>query len=428
MRLRYSFKALFVLFTIIGVGIGVFAARWHSARKQAENIAALQAANASVWYRYQAWKGTPIMNSPDPLAEGQEYVGANISPWTRWLGRRFGRDFVFDVNYFYAHAPLRADLVARVAQLRRLVHLRLNVGKEFDDEAWQALLRCRQIKRLSLEREQYNEYNSTRRLAGLATLAQLESLQVDGGELLVEDAREIAGLRNLRELTLQLVEVTDESLRPLAELKKLESFHLLHRGRGQRVTSKGIAFVAEMPKLRSLTLGRIESLDDEVLSHLENVAELELLNLDQATITGAEIHRLARLPKLTTLNLIGTKVDDEAMEKLSKLPQLESLDVSGTNVTDDGLRHVAALKNLRELRLFGNAISDAGMEHISSLAQLEELMIGNTNVTDAGLEHLEKLSKLRALWLGDNSKVTKSGVLQLEKALPKCNVYPPLPF
>jgi internalin A len=420
MRLRYSFKLMLIAFSVVAVCIGLFAVRLHVARRQREAVAALRAADVSVWYSYETSSGRPAMNVPDPLADTPGRGYSDVSKWKVWLGRQFGRDFAFDVGHVYRGTPLSADLVARLPQLRGLEHLQLSIGKGFDDAAWQALQQCRQIDQLTLERE---HFEPVRRLKGLAALDQLQGLTIENGDLTIEDAREIADLSHLQELSLGLVGLTNDALLPLAKLKNLELLHLKHRGHGKEVTAAGIAFISQMPKLRSLELARIPSLNDDVFSQLEAVTSLESLNFDQAEITGAEIHRLSRLPKLKTLNLIGTKVDDIAMQKLAEFKQLEVLDISFTNVTDAGFTHVAALSNLRSLTVSGDTITDDGLAEILRLTQLEELIIGRTNATDDGLKHLAKLPKLRALRLNENPKITKAGVAAFKAALPECNVY-----
>jgi hypothetical protein len=419
--LRYSFKALLVLFTLAAMCIGISAVRWHSARGQRDVVAALRAVDATIWYKYETWDGEPRINVPDPLADSRWMSPVDIPAWKIWLGRKLGRDFVFDVSHVYKGGqPLAGELVARLPDLRGLDHLQLNVGEGFDDDAWHALLRCRQIRRLTLERA---HREPTRRLAGLASLGQLEVLEISFGDFTAEDAQEVARLPQLRELTLTMVGTTDDALQSLALLKNLESLQLVHRGFGREVTIAGVEFVTQLPKIRSLTLARLPKLDDRLFSHLKLVRGLKSLNVDQATITGSELRQLASLPKLLELNLIGTRVDDEAMEKLAALTLLESLDISGTRVSDAGLMHLGSLKNLRKLNISRNALTDVGAAEISRLTQLEELLIGDNAMSDASLTQFANLSKLRSLWLGGNSRITHQGVAELKVALPECNVY-----
>jgi hypothetical protein len=420
MRLRFSFKALLAVFTVLAICLGMFAIRLHDSNRQRDVVAALRAADASVWYGYETFRGTPLLNSPDPLATGPQEDTSGASRWRVWLGRRFGRDFAFDVNYICAFQPLSADLILRVADLRALDHLQLDVRRPFGDDAWRAILQCRQIAKLTIKRDQVGD---ARALVGLSALDQLECLTVDGGEITADDAREIAKLQNLRELTLSLVTVTDDSLQPLGELRNLERLLLKHRGTGPNNAAAGVAALTRLPKLRELELGRLVTLDDSVFSLLATMTQLESLNLEQAGVTGSEIELLSRLPKLKELSLVGTKVDDTAMEKLAKMTQLDSLDISYTKVTDAGLKHVGSLPNLRILGASGNPITDAGLAEIGRLSQLAVLMMANADISDAGLEHIAGLPKLIGVSLSGNPKVSKASVAKLKAALPNRNVY-----
>jgi hypothetical protein len=415
MRLRFSFKLLLVVFTVVAVCVGVFAVKLNGARRQRAAVEALRAADVQVWYQYESLYAPP----GDPLAPNSMNF-ADVAPWKISLGRRLGRDFVFDVGRVDAFRPISAELMKRIADLRGLDHLYVNVQQGFDDDAWRALLNCRQINRLTLKRDQIV---AARPLEELAALKQIEFLTIDGGEIAVADAEEIAGLGELRELTLSLVSVTDESLQPLARLKKLEQFELTHRGTGKNSTSAGVEALITLPNIRRLGLGRLVSLNDDVFSKLESAPQLESLSVEGASITGAEIHRLARLPKLKELYLTGTKVDDSAMQKLSQLAQVEVLDISFTRVTDSGLKHAATMANLRKLYVSGNGITDAGVAEIARLPLLEELAIVNSDVSDAGLAHLEKSPTLVAIWTSGNPKTTAQGVSELKAALPNRNVY-----
>ena len=53
--------------------------------------------------------------------------------------------------------------------------------------------------------------------------------------------------------------------------------------------------------------------------------------------------------------------------------------------------------------------------------RVRKLDLSNTQITDAGLKEVAKMKQLIVLIL-DDTKVTKAGVAQLQKALPKCSI------
>ena len=67
-------------------------------------------------------------------------------------------------------------------------------------------------------------------------------------------------------------------------------------------------------------------------------------------------------------------------------------------------------------------ITDAGLKEVAKLQQLKVLSLsGAKHVTDTGLKEVAKLKQLDVLSLG-NTQVTKAGVAELQKALPKCKI------
>jgi hypothetical protein len=430
MKIRFSFKTLLIFVTLVAIAVGSFGVRLNSSHRQRNAVAALTTAGLRVSYDYEtpSMRGLSIDPFNDPTYVNQKatlWAIEPIGPVRLWLGRRFGRDFVCDVREVYANQPLPPDLVRRIGDLRSIEFLQLNarqhinVQEPFSDEAWQAFVACRNVERLKLDRDQFNP---TRRLAGLAAWQQLRSLTVEGGEFNLVDAQEVARLTGLEHLSLQLVKTNDEILVPLARLKRVEDFSLTHAGHGHEVTAGGVAFLADLPHLRVLTLARMPSMTDEICSVLEKMPQLESLNLDQASVNGSSFDRLARLKNLKLLNLIGTHVNDAALEKLSRLTQLEELDLSSTRVTDAGVKHLAALVNLRFLRLGGNPITDEGIRSLAALTELQVLTLSHTELTDAGLNHLSGLTNLSTLWLGSEVKVSPAAVAELKKQLPSCQI------
>ncbi len=86
-----------------------------------------------------------------------------------------------------------------------------------------------------------------------------------------------------------------------------------------------------------------------------------------------------------------------------------------------GLVHLKGM-NLKELTISDEAKTDLGLKHYLAAVELpSELKLPNWKITDAGLVHLKGLNNLKALWL-HGSKVTLTGILELQKALPNCEI------
>jgi Leucine Rich repeat len=198
---------------------------------------------------------------------------------------------------------------------------------------------------------------------------------------------------------------------------------------------------------RSLAVDRHDSkVTDADLLRLETLVHVKMLNLGRTKITDAGLAHIAVLPELQTLYLYGTNVGDAGLARINGLTHLQSLDLRETNVSDAGLAHLEALGQLRAIGLRETNIGDAGLAHLKGLTQLHELNLWGTKVTDAGLREVERLTQLQWLDLGSTivsdaglkhlrglknlqklnlwlTNVSDAGVDDLEKALPKCEVW-----
>ena len=400
-RPRFNLKTLLIVFSLVALVLATAGVHLQRARQQQLAVTALSAAGASVRFegRYMHRHGIDIVGD----------MGATTfrEHWDDWLVSTFGKDAAYKVDYVLVFKPPYSEALKEVQKLPWLRELQLHnhdTWTELSDDTWKELCRCNQIEKLSLKRAAHKG----RRIAGLSKLSQLRHLTVDSGEMTVDDAKEVSKLTHLRHLDLDLVATTDEALRPISRLKSLKSFSFLHRGLSDTVTDEGVEFVSELPSLQSLKLGRLPLLTDRVFEYIEPLTQLESLNLDQASVRGTGLYRLANLPHLVRLNLIGTEIDDIALSQIAKLTQLEWLDISYSQVSDAGTHHLTSLQNLKELRIGGTDISDEALQHIAALVQLESLFLTRTKVSDEGIEKLIAMRQLRNLGL-DGTKISAQG-------------------
>jgi hypothetical protein len=210
---------------------------------------------------------------------------------------------------------------------------------------------------------------TTRGVAHLKRMASLEELNFHGP--LATDAvlREIAGIPRLRALHCQDIASGDEGFVALGGCTTLESLG----GRFcPRVTDRGFAAVARLPRLVSLGLGGPRVSDaamaaladsptlldlgpilfgDDAFRYIARIPRLRRLNnmYNRATTDAATRH-LRHHPRLEHYSAFGTQITDESLHILAELPRLETLEFENcAGITDDGLREVARLPRLRRV-------------------------------------------------------------------------------
>jgi Leucine-rich repeat (LRR) protein len=124
--------------------------------------------------------------------------------------------------------------------------------------------------------------------------------------------------------------------------------------RGQPVTARWLAALAELPELTALVL-------------------------DETDVDGAMLQQ-AQL-SLKRLYLARTRVDDAALAWIAQTqPALEVIDVEDCRVGDPGITALAGISGLRAVNASGTKISDAGGAQLGKLDKLEVVDLGRTLV------------------------------------------------
>jgi hypothetical protein len=243
-------------------------------------------------------------------------------------------------------------------------------------------------------------------LSALRRLPKTRSLYLDNVQFSAGDMQIIASLRELEVLNLSETDLSDQDVRELSELKKLKWIDL----RGNRLTDASCEWLANHKELRQLNLEK-NNLQGRGLSLLLSAPELEELDLSENQIgglSGVPVHR-----QLKSLILNGNRITDEDLKELVGLSGLENLDLTHNAITDDGMKYVARLPKLISLSLDGNRITDEGLMQLAACRTLRYLSVDEPGATVATVSRCT---------------VTREGIRQLQEALPKLSVadYPAL--
>lgn len=172
--------------------------------------------------------------------------------------------------------------------------------------------------------------------------------------------------------TLQPVEITDNDLAQLASASATESAVTKIDLTGNRhITSKGIAQLAAVKTLTSLTLASSE-------------------------LPATDLSLIGNVQSLNELVLSATKADDVVVNSLSAIPHLQSLDLSGTPITSAAGTSLSKMQELQEIKLVDTATDDQLIGLITSLP-LQTLRLSRTRITGAAVPELLRIKSLQAL-------------------------------
>jgi Leucine-rich repeat (LRR) protein len=239
-------------------------------------------------------------------------------------------------------------------------------------------------------------------MAQMASLTQLQWLDLSSTNMTDEWCVFLKGFKNLRVLFLDDTAVSDAGLARLETLSELETLHLS----GTRITDLGVSHLSGLPKLRTLILA-----DTQVTgTGLTDLRSLEDLTLrDPGTygsapvVTDAGMASLDGMSHLSHLDIYASKITDEGLFRLRNLKSLRSLELTvptPSGCTSMGLAPISQMRSLEHLSLQGNAwVNDTVLFHVRGLRALRLLDLGHTRITDAGLVYLDKATTLEFLTL-----------------------------
>jgi beta-lactamase regulating signal transducer with metallopeptidase domain/5-hydroxyisourate hydrolase-like protein (transthyretin family) len=197
-------------------------------------------------------------------------------------------------------------------------------------------------------------------LRHIGRLEKLEALTVwDAPHLTEAGLQHLGGTKSLRRLSLGKTKVGDKALEVFGMLSNLEELNL-----GGELTDDGLRHLAGLDKLRSLFVETTAApFSDAAAEHLRQLSSLRDLNLSKSQFTDAGIRRLGELKELMGLRLDaastpdGPAITDASVDVLVEMKQLKSLDIRKTGITDEGLRRLAALPNMKRLVVLSPAFT-----------------------------------------------------------------------
>lgn len=203
----------------------------------------------------------------------------------------------------------------------------------------------------------------------IGQLKKLKSLTLYNNCRGLDDAslHHIAGLTELESLGTDRINVTDEGMKPLAQLKNLRTASFFHTSFGKPgFTGVGFGYLKDCPKLERMTVAGI-SMGDEGFAAIATITQLKDFSTWHTYQTEAGNAHIAKLPNLKTLKVgqrlprAGAKapsLSDASLPTLAKIKSLENLKIGEARFTAEAIKTLKSLPNLKQLTIYGAFISD----------------------------------------------------------------------
>ncbi|HEY9712506.1 MAG TPA: hypothetical protein V6C72_03490 [Chroococcales cyanobacterium] len=209
-------------------------------------------------------------------------------------------------------------------------------------------------------------------LQNLSRLTGLIALHISNTDVQPPDLSPLKRLVNLRQLAIDLSNLSGDALKTISNFPKLIELSLNRTA----LTSVNLSPLTRIANLRSLDLTSIP-IKGEQLSTLEEISTLRRLALSYSQLDDTGWDNIARLSNLHDLKLDHTKIGDRALEKISSLP-LSCLAIDSTSVTDKCLQAIARIKTLKYLNVDHDKISEGALQRFRN--RMPKVMISARKV------------------------------------------------
>ena len=229
-------------------------------------------------------------------------------------------------------------------------------------------------------------------MAAIGKLARLESLAVDSPRI---TPKGLAALKNpaLRSLVLgEHVGVRPDHIRVLQGLP-LEEFES-HAG----MTDNAFLELAVAHNLKRVRV-RQTTLTDESLKAVLGLGRLEELRIVGSAITGPGLEHLEERTDLRILDLTDGKVEDAGLAPLAILTNVRELRLANCPITDQGVTIISQIDGVQTLDLGGTEITDTSLKTLRKHPTLKELVLTNTRATIDWVRDFERATpNCRVVW------------------------------
>ncbi len=260
---------------------------------------------------------------------------------------------------------------------------------------------------------------SDKHIAQLAELEpefrrQITELDLAGSNITDSGAEHFAEFPNLDTLIIDRTGISNGGMTYVGQLSGLVNLSMV----GMRISTDGLKGIAGLTNLEYLDLSStsINDLSFEHLLGMKNLQVLRIADIQQLQGQGlAELAKRGVLSNLRELVASNTHIGSDGLVALETMPHLEVLTLNNASISEIQLPHIANCGELVELYLNGSAIGNNSLKQLVKLGKLERLSLqGCSALTDDAFVFIKNMKSLTKLNV-NNTRVTEAGVQKLKE-------------
>ncbi|WP_146585234.1 leucine-rich repeat domain-containing protein [Posidoniimonas polymericola] len=232
----------------------------------------------------------------------------------------------------------------------------------------------------------------------------------------------LAGWTKLTRLKVSVSKVSGHAMVNLTCQNKLEDLVRLSYGRHTTDADLVLASVAHCQNLREIDL-RLTDLTDDGVRRLAQLTKLEKLDFSNTSVSGEGFADAQYALALRDLNLEKCPITDRGLKQIGQFVNLEQFYAGGNckKVTDSGINYLTQLERLKTVSICGASITARSTASLERLNHLKTLWIENTPLGDEVVPNLSRLVSLERLW-AKGTKISNDGFKRLQQVLPRCEL------
>lgn len=200
---------------------------------------------------------------------------------------------------FYGNSKMTDAQAERMARITSLQKLSAN-GTALSDAGFESLGKLKNLQRLTFWHLGWQKVEITGKgFAELANCPNLEGFGFAGSTIGDEGLKAIASVKSLKELTCYHTRITNNGLEHLKALPNLTTINVGSQF-SMQLGDAGLAILATIPTLESITYSETMLTYEGSLKHLQNLKALKSLTFEKTNIDRDDLARLkADLPNVT---------------------------------------------------------------------------------------------------------------------------------